>query len=216
LQLDKDTSKGNVKDDRLYLKSHVNDTLGKHVYKEMGNKGGEYVAICKAHDNCEHLVKIGPGHDGYFRVMVCGNHSETLEIKPEHGIHPVLIKRITDAANLNVTTKNIIADLKTDESINEIIPSTNQVDNFVAYLKRKYGTPSGCMQIPSPLPQAVKSERGRCHRNRQSHDSSSSTKGDDPLDDDDDGGGNDCDDGHHDDDGDDDGDMNKDDKVMIV
>jgi hypothetical protein len=137
LQLDKDTSKGSVNDDRLYLKSHVNDTLGKHVYKENGNSGKEYVAICKAHDNCEHLIKIGPGDDDYFKIMVYGNHSETIVIKPEHGIHPVLIKRITDAANLNVTTKNIIADLKTDESINEIIPTTNQVDNFVAYLKRK-------------------------------------------------------------------------------
>jgi hypothetical protein len=85
LQLDQATSKGNIKDDRLYLKNQVKENLGKHAYKEQGNKEGEYVAICKAHENCGHLVKIGPGNDDYFKIMVYGNHSEIPKIKAERG-----------------------------------------------------------------------------------------------------------------------------------
>ena len=94
LQLEGSTSKPDEKDNYRYLKGVILKKLGKHVYKDKGNIRGEYVARCKAHDNCTHLVKVGPGKDGFLKIMVHGEHSLTSKIKPSHGISHSLLERI--------------------------------------------------------------------------------------------------------------------------
>jgi hypothetical protein len=130
-QLDSRTSQPELKDDIFFLKGLVLKKEGKHVDFEKGNKKGEKILICKEHANCKHLVRIGPGVDGFFRIMTCGVHKKEL-IKTDHGIAPSLMKKITDAAKLNITAMNIRIFLKQDKDVdNNLIPSNKQLSNFL-------------------------------------------------------------------------------------
>lgn len=100
LQLDEDTRKPSPAKDLIYLKGLVKNKLGHHVYNHDGNKKGEYIAICKDHDDCPHLVKVGPGEKNLFKIMEFGEHSGTSKERPKHGIAPFLLDRIDAAANL--------------------------------------------------------------------------------------------------------------------
>jgi hypothetical protein len=84
------------------------------------------------------MVKVGPGENNLFKIMISGDHSTTSKERPEHGIAGCLLKRITQAANLNETAFKIMTDLEMDKSIDKnMIPSTLQLNNKLAYLKRK-------------------------------------------------------------------------------
>jgi hypothetical protein len=141
LQLDENTRKASQTEDIKFLRSIVKNKLGTHVYKQDGNLKGEYIARCKDCDNCSHLVKVGPGENSLFKIMVFGEHLGLSTERPKHGIAKSLLERIDAAANLNTTTMLIRSSLEMDKSINRnLIPSTQQLNNRLSHLKRKSGS----------------------------------------------------------------------------
>jgi hypothetical protein len=138
LQLDENTRKASETEDIKFLKSIVKNKLGTHVYKQDGNLKGEYIARCKDCDDCTHLVKVGPGENNLFKIMIFGEHFGPSKERPKHGIAKCLLDRIDAAANLNTTTMLIRSSLEMDKSINRnLIPSTQQLNNRLSHLKRK-------------------------------------------------------------------------------
>jgi hypothetical protein len=84
-------------------------TCGGHTYAYSSN--GSHVAKCTMHEDCLHLMRIKPIHDGY-QVDECYPHNEAnVMLKPSHSLSSTIKNFIVERAAVGCTAMSVMTDM---------------------------------------------------------------------------------------------------------